>query len=216
MVAHTLSALAQVPEIGGVLLAVASGDEWHTRELDGVPTGGLTRLPCVAARDATWLRVLAVAGSSRAHTVYNALMTWRSWGADERDWILVHDAARCLTTPDQIRMLIDACLTDPVGGLLALPLPDTLKQGVHNRASTTVTREDKWLAQTPQMFRLGELLYAMEAAKRSNFAQITDEASAMEIQGQMPLMVQGSADNFKVTYPADFALAQAVISIRKA
>jgi len=216
MVAHTLSALAEVSSIGGLLLAVAPGDEWHKRQMDGLPPGGLPQLPAVARRGSTWLRAMPVAGESRAHTVYNSLQTWRSWGADERDWVLVHDAARCLATPAQIYTLIDACLADPVGGLLALPLPDTLKQGVHNRASVTVVREDKWLAQTPQMFRLGELLYAMEAAKRSNFAQITDEASAMEIQGQMPLLVQGSADNFKVTYPTDFALAQAVIRSRTA
>ena len=216
VVAHTLQALAQVPAVSGLILAVAPGDEWLTGPLEGVPAEGLGGLPAVSARAAGWLHALPVAGATRAHTVYNALQAWRGQGAGERDWVLVHDAARCLTTPEQIAGLIEACRTDPVGGLLALKLPDTLKQGVHNRASATVPREDKWLAQTPQMFRLGELLFAMEAARRTDFAQITDEASAMEIQGQMPLLVPGSADNFKLTYPADFALAQAVIRSRTA
>lgn len=214
VVAHTLQALAQVPVVGGLVLAVSPGDAWHGGPLDGVPAGGLGALPAVRARSPDWLRVLPVAGATRAHTVYNGLQSWRGWGADDRDWILVHDAARCLTTPQQMAALIDACRVDPVGGLLAFKLPDTLKQGVNNRASATVPREDKWLAQTPQMFRLGELLFAMEAARRSDFAHITDEASAMEIQGQMPLLVPGSATNFKLTYPEDFALAQAVIRSR--
>lgn len=214
VVAHTLQAIARVPAVGGLVLAVAAGDGWHTGPLDGVPAAGLGALPALDARPSEWMRVLPVAGATRAHTVYNGLLAWRGWGADDRDWVLVHDAARCLTTPEQITSLIEACRGDPVGGLLAHKLPDTLKQGANNRASGTVPREDKWLAQTPQMFRLGELLYAMEAAKRKNFANITDEASAMEVQGQMPLLVPGSADNFKLTYPADFALAEAVIRSR--
>jgi 2-C-methyl-D-erythritol 4-phosphate cytidylyltransferase len=117
--------------------------------------------------------------------------------------------------PEQITTLIEACTPTPWAGCWP-ETADTLKQGAHNRASATVPREDKWLAQTPQMFRLGELLFAMEAARRTDFAHITDEASAMELQGQMPLLVPGSADNFKVTYPADFALAQAVIRSRTA
>ena len=216
VVAHTLQAMARVPAIGGLVLAVAAGDAWHNGPLEGVPATGLSALPAVGARPPEWLRVLPVAGDTRAHTVYNGLLAWRGWGADDRDWVLVHDAARCLTTPEHITTLIEACWDDPVGGLLAHKLPDTLKQGANNRASATVPREDKWLAQTPQMFRLGELLFAMEAAKRKQFAHITDEASAMEVQGQMPLLVPGSADNFKLTYPADFALAQAVLRSRSA
>jgi 2-C-methyl-D-erythritol 4-phosphate cytidylyltransferase len=148
--------------------------------------------------------------------VFNSLKAWAAAGAHPHDWVLVHDAARCLATPAQIGQLVEACRVDPVGGLLALKLPDTLKQGANNRASHTVPRDDKWLAQTPQMFRLGELMHAMEAARRNDFADITDEASAMEAQGQMPLLVPGTADNFKVTYPPDFALAQAILRSRTA
>ena len=132
-------------------------------------------------------------------------------GATAHDWVLVHDAARCLITPVQINALIDACLPDEVGGLLALPLPDTLKSaGPTGRVAATIDRADKWLAQTPQMFRAGLLHDALEARAAQNFDGITDEASAIEAAGLRPLLVPGSAQNFKVTYPQDFALAEAI------
>jgi 2-C-methyl-D-erythritol 4-phosphate cytidylyltransferase len=140
----------------------------------------------------------------------NGLRQLRAQQAVDDDWVLVHDAARCLVTPDQIESLIDACAQDPVGGLLALPLPDTLKAASRGRVSATIPRSDKWLAQTPQMFRLGILLKALELAGDA----VTDEASAIESMGLLPLLVAGSAQNFKVTYPQDFALAQAVILSR--
>jgi len=134
-------------------------------------------------------------------------------GADPQDWVLVHDAARCLITPEQINRLIDACSHDPVGGLLAHQLPDTLKSEVAGRVAGTLERRDKWLAQTPQMFRIGALAEALNAAAES--ISITDESSAMEAQGLHPMLVPGSAENFKVTYPEDFALAEAVLSARR-
>ena len=124
--------------------------------------------------------------------------------------MLVHDAARCLITPEQINALIDACVNDAVGGLLALKLPDTLKREVNGRVAETVERGDKWLAQTPQMFRIADLQAALQAAGDA----VTDEASALEFVGKAPLLVEGSAQNFKVTYPQDFALAQAVLLSR--
>ncbi|HBH39409.1 MAG TPA: 2-C-methyl-D-erythritol 4-phosphate cytidylyltransferase, partial [Curvibacter sp.] len=130
-------------------------------------------------------------------------------------WVLVHDAARCLVTPAQITQLIEACAQDVVGGLLALPLPDTLKQdakGVDScRVATTLPRGDKWLAQTPQMFRLGLLQRALQEAGDA----VTDESSAIEALGLAPRLVPGSAQNFKVTYPEDFALAEAVLQARR-
>jgi 2-C-methyl-D-erythritol 4-phosphate cytidylyltransferase len=137
-------------------------------------------------------------------------------GARDSDWVLVHDAARCLITPALVDTLIDACMNDPVGGLLALPMPDTLKRAVGGRVASTVPREDKWLAQTPQMFRLGALHNALFAQAATAFAGVTDEASAVEMAGLQPLLVAGSAHNFKVTYPADFVLAQAVLVSRTA
>jgi 2-C-methyl-D-erythritol 4-phosphate cytidylyltransferase len=139
-------------------------------------------------------------------------------GAAVSDWVLVHDAARCLITPEQINALIDACEDDIVGGLLALPLPDTLKSERDGRVAITLGRSDKWLAQTPQMFRIGALLEALTAAgdlSDTVNALITDESSAMERLGHAPKLVRGSAQNFKVTYPEDFALAEAVLQNRK-
>ena len=98
--------------------------------------------------------------------------------------------------------------------LLALPLPDTLKTEQDGRVHSTLPREGKWLAQTPQMFRLQALRDALAAAAESGFAGITDEASAMERLGLSPRLVQGSAENFKVTYPADFELAQTLLKGR--
>jgi 2-C-methyl-D-erythritol 4-phosphate cytidylyltransferase/2-C-methyl-D-erythritol 4-phosphate cytidylyltransferase/2-C-methyl-D-erythritol 2,4-cyclodiphosphate synthase len=141
----------------------------------------------------------------------------RSGGVSPQDWVLVHDAARCLVAPESVKALLLACQDDPVGGLLALPLPDTLKtqkpDGVP-RVETTVPREGKWLAQTPQMFRLGALHHALAQAAQTGFAGITDEASAMERQGWSPRLVPGSALNLKVTYPADFAFAEAVLKAK--
>ena len=126
------------------------------------------------------------------------------------DWVLVHDAARCLITSAQINQLLDACLDDEVGGLLALPLPDTLKAAQAGRVSATLPRGDKWLAQTPQMFRIGSLLDALQVAGDN----VTDESSAIEALGLQPKLVSGSAQNFKVTYPEDFSLADAVLQSR--
>jgi 2-C-methyl-D-erythritol 4-phosphate cytidylyltransferase len=192
MVLHTLAAFAAVPRLSGVLVVVSPGDRFFESRA----------LPC---------RVVPCGGSTRAHSVLNGLLALAADGAGAEDWVLVHDAARCLITPGQIDTLINACLGDAVGGLLALPLPDTLKQGVDGRVSHTVLRTDKWLAQTPQMFRLGQLTAALQAAGEA----VTDESSAMEALGLSPRLVESSAQNFKVTYPADFALAEAVLQSRR-
>ena len=146
-------------------------------------------------------------GATRAETVFNGLNFLLEQGAEPGDWVLVHDAARCLVTPAQIDALIDGCQADTVGGLLAHRLADTLKAEQDGRVAATVARGDKWLAQTPQMFRIGMLRQALQAAG----AQVTDESSAMEAMGWQPLLVPGSARNFKVTYPEDFALAEALL-----
>jgi 2-C-methyl-D-erythritol 4-phosphate cytidylyltransferase len=132
--------------------------------------------------------------------------------------VLVHDAARCLITHEQIIHLIQSCEHDDVGGLLALPLPDTLKSEKDGKVAATLGRSDKWLAQTPQMFRIGALLQALEAAGDLSDASnvlITDESSAMERLGHAPKLVRGSAQNFKVTYPEDFALAEGALLMRR-
>ena len=232
VLAHTLVALAQVPQIAGVVLAIAQQDAWFDVMRFGPLDGGFATLPPVAERNvaqattatgqlgagaAAWLHVRRCAGDSRAQTVLNGLRVWvRELQAQPGDWVLVHDAARCLVTPANITALIQACRLDPVGGLLGIPLPDTLKQASHGRVAGTMTRDDKWLAQTPQMFRIGDLLEALESAARKGFESITDESSAMELHGYSPRLVMGSPENIKLTYPPDFALAEAILKERAA
>jgi 2-C-methyl-D-erythritol 4-phosphate cytidylyltransferase len=150
-------------------------------------------------------------GATRAESVLAGLRELVKRGAQSTDWVLVHDAARCLVTPEQINALIDACQEDAVGGLLAHKLADTLKVEANGRVAQTVDRADKWLAQTPQMFRIDVLLKALEHTS----AAVTDEASAIEAMGLRPLLVPGNAQNFKVTYPEDFALAAAILNSRQ-
>ena len=196
MVLHTLAAFAAVPRVERVLVVVAPGDAFLQPQ--GAP-----------------VLIADCGGARRAESVLNGLHRLLAEGARPTDWVLVHDAARCLIAPAQIDALIDACLPDAVGGLLALPLPDTLKQAdAGRRVVATIDRADKWLAQTPQMFRIGALRDAYAAHAVSGFAGITDEASAIESAGHAPLLVPGSAQNFKITYPEDFALAEAVLRSR--
>ena len=195
LVRHTLAALAATARVARTVVVVAPGDA--TLRAPGAP----------------W-ELADCGGASRAESVFNGLAHLRATDGHDDDWVLVHDAARCLVTSAQIDALIDACLPDAVGGLLALPLPDTLKGEQDGRVTATIDRAHKWLAQTPQMFRLGALADALAPHAASGFAGITDEASAMEAAGHRPLLVRGSAQNIKVTWPEDFALAEAVLAAR--
>ena len=193
MVWHTLSAFAAVQRIARTIVVVAPTDGFFERN----PTTSALVVPC--------------GGATRAASVTNGLRELRRAGATDNDWVLVHDAARCLVTPELIDRLIDACQEDEVGGLLAHPLADTLKLGEHGRVAATINRGDKWQAQTPQMFRIGALIDALQQAGNA----VTDESSAMEAAGLSPRLVSGSAQNFKVTYPEDFALAEAIFERRR-
>jgi len=193
MVMHTLAAFGAEQRIEHVRVVVAPADRFLS-----VDDARIVLVHC--------------GGASRAESVLNGLQSMLDDGVAPSDWVLVHDAARCLVTPSDIGRLIDACRQDPVGGLLALPLPDTLKQASEGRVTGTLERADKWLAQTPQMFRLGLLHSALQAARADGFVGITDEASAIERLGHHPLLVVGSARNFKVTYPDDFAMAEALLA----
>ncbi|MBP6646457.1 MAG: 2-C-methyl-D-erythritol 4-phosphate cytidylyltransferase [Burkholderiaceae bacterium] len=196
LVSHTLDALVQVPGLAGVLVVVSPDDVFFPVQSN------------------TTVSVSRNAGPTRRDTVFNGIKVLLDCGATPQDWVLVHDAARCLVTTDMVGRLIDACKTDSVGGLLALKLPDTLKAEVDGRVQATLDRSDKWLAQTPQMFHIGMLLDALLQAEASG-VNVTDEASAIEAAGFAPLLVTGSAQNFKVTYPEDFALAEAVLLARQ-
>ena len=196
MVLHTLAAFAGVKRLEKTLVVVAPHDVFF----DALPEKPFT--------------VAACGGASRAGSVRQGLDALQQAGAEAGDWVLVHDAARCLVTPGQINQLMDACQHDEVGGLLAHKLPDTLKcEGTlqqQGRVAATLNRSDKWLAQTPQMFRIGLLIRALDAAESAGNA-VTDESSAIEAMGLAPKLVAGSAQNFKVTYPEDFALAEAIL-----
>jgi 2-C-methyl-D-erythritol 4-phosphate cytidylyltransferase len=155
-------------------------------------------------------------GASRQASVMNGLTALAEFGAAAGDWVLVHDAARPGITPALIRALVAAVKDDPVGGIMALPVADTLKriagesaEGAE-RIARTESRNGLWQAQTPQMFRIGMLREAIERAERDGH-DLTDEASAIEWLGHAPRLVQGSLRNFKVTYPEDFDLADAVL-----
>lgn len=191
MVLHTLDAFAGVARLTHIAVVVTSNDVFFESQEAAIliSHGG---------------------AATRAGSVLNGLQFLLQQGAARGDWVLVHDAARCLITPAQINALIDACAADAVGGLLAHKLPDTLKSEVTGRVAATLDRSDKWLAQTPQMFRLGLLMDALLRAGD----QVTDESSAIEALGFHPLLVPGSAQNFKVTYPEDFGLAEAVLMAR--
>jgi 2-C-methyl-D-erythritol 4-phosphate cytidylyltransferase len=196
VVAHTLAALAAVQRLQATLVVLAPGDAAFEQHAPGF-TG-----------ERAW--TARCGGATRAASVAAGLVELRRRGARAADWVLVHDAARCLLQPAWVDRLIDACTGDAVGGLLALPLADTLKAAEQGRVAATLPRADKWLAQTPQMFRL-ELL---ERALHEAGIGVTDEASAIEAIGLKPLLVPGDAENLKLTWPVDFALAERLLRTR--
>lgn len=154
------------------------------------------------------LQVARVGGASRAGSVRNGLALLAQDLADD-DWVLVHDAARpCLQAPELLRLRDELC-HDPLGGILAVPVADTLKLADRSQCiDRTVPRDAMWLAQTPQMFRCSRLRAALD---RADLSVITDEASALEFDGMHPRLVSGSVRNIKLTYPDDLALAEWIL-----
>jgi 2-C-methyl-D-erythritol 4-phosphate cytidylyltransferase len=198
VVAHTLAALRQVSRLRATLVVLSPEDTDFERQ---APEHHGER---------AW--VARCGGATRAASVAGGLDELARRGVRAEDWVLVHDAARCLVQPAWIDRLIDACQGDAVGGLLAMPLADTLKDERDGRVSATLDRRGKWAAQTPQMFRLGRLREALAAAGD----QVTDEASALEALGHAPRLVPGDPENFKLTLPGDFALAARLLATRPA
>ena len=197
MVAHTLDSLRRVARLEAILVVLSPGDARFDTEVPGF------------ADARGWLA--RCGGATRAESVANGLAELAARGVNAGDWVLVHDAARCLIRPEWIDRLIDACIGDEVGGLLALPLADTLKSERGGRVAATVDRGGKWQAQTPQMFRLGVLRDALAHAG----TEVTDEASAVEALGLAPLLVPGALENFKLTYPGDFEFAERLLRTRR-
>ena len=201
LVLWTLEALSRVDELDGTLVVLSPGDTQFA---------ALAAEGDAEASSACWRA--NVGGETRAESVHAGLHDLLARGALPSDWVLVHDAARCLVHPDAIRRLIEACRDDAVGGLLALPVADTLKRAdAQARVGETVSRERIWAAQTPQMFRIGVLRDALRAGFGRSDLQITDEASAIEAAGFSPRLVRGDFDNLKVTWPEDFALAERLL-----
>jgi 2-C-methyl-D-erythritol 4-phosphate cytidylyltransferase len=197
VIEHSLDAVLNHEAIRGGVVAIAETDDYWAG-LDYQHAKPLLR---------------AVGGAERCHSVLNALYVLASM-AKVDDWVLVHDAARPCVRHEDISRLIEQCQSHPVGGILATPIKDTIKQsGASRHITRTIDRGSLWHAQTPQMFRLGMLHYALELAL-SNKAVITDEASALEHIEQPPLLVEGHADNLKITRPEDLALAEFYFSQR--
>lgn len=147
-----------------------------------------------------------IGGDTRMQSVSNALAHLQNY-ADKSDFILVHDAARPCLTSNDLQKLINTCSEDAVGGILATPLRDTIKQVSDHTIVTTIDRDQHWRALTPQMFRFGLLSEAMQDATQKNVA-ITDEASAIEVFGFRPRVIEGDARNIKVTTTDDILIAQ--------
>ncbi|AMC35729.1 2-C-methyl-D-erythritol 4-phosphate cytidylyltransferase [Janthinobacterium sp. B9-8] len=188
---HTLCALAKVSELDRIVVVISPEDEWW-ESFDW--------------REFKRLEVLRCGGASRAESVLNGLRALQ--GPD--DWVLVHDAARPCLDPALVSQMIAELANHPVGGILAVPVADTLKlaqAGQH--IAHTHPRDGLWQAQTPQMFRVAQLAHALAIGMGPD---ITDEASALEKLGLQPKLIMGSPWNLKVTYPQDLRLAELILA----
>jgi 2-C-methyl-D-erythritol 4-phosphate cytidylyltransferase len=194
MMLHVLDTFAATEDITHTFVVVSADDGYIDDLVQTVPhlAGKLTVLRC--------------GGATRADTVNNGLSAIRHI-AQDNDWILVHDAARPGITSMLINTLMHTLADDVTGGLLALPVVDTLKHATEGRADKTVPRAHLWAAQTPQMFRYALLSRALHQAQ-DHLGELTDDASAIEMMGFAPKLVEGSPRNFKVTLPHDVVLAE--------
>lgn len=191
MLLHTLERLGRYPRLRGLVVGIAADDAYWPTLATEIPN----------------LLITYVGGAERAQTVLNGLRSLETYAAPD-DWVLVHDAARPCVRHTDIDALLAAVAGHADGGLLALPLTDTVKRADHNGCvEDTVARAGLWRALTPQVFRLAALSDALESAMRAG-VEITDEASAMEYSGARPRLVHGHADNIKITVPEDLALAE--------
>ena len=197
LIYHALAALSRVSRIVRICVVLSPEDK-HWQLLMAESGTGFLPGPRVST--------VSVGGASRGESVLNGLNAL----ADELradDWVMVHDAARPCIRTELVEQFIDELEADPVGGLLALPLADTIKRDDGNlRVETTIAREGIWRAQTPQMFRYGMLRTAMQKMPAA-----TDEAQAIEAIGHQPKLVMGEGSNLKVTYASDLKLARILL-----
>ena len=194
LIAHAIHALCSHPRVQLAFVVLAPGDA-HFSQHDWSPYKGQ-------------LETLYCGGATRAASVFNGLVAMVD-AVEPDDWVMVHDAARPCLDATLIDRLCDELVDDKVGGLLAVPVADTLKRAnAGGEVLQTEAREHLWRAQTPQMFRYRVLI---EALRRADIAAVTDESSAVEQTGAKPILVTGSASNFKVTWPEDLALAELLL-----
>lgn len=194
MIYHALAALCACADINTVFVVLAP-DDTQFHQYDWSAFG-------------VKLQTLYCGGATRAESVLNGLMAAE---LEPDEWVLVHDAARPCLAQAHLRKLITELRDDKVGGILAVPVADTLKRADgENRIARTEDRNGLWQAQTPQMFRTELLLQALQTAP-----QVTDEASAIEALGLHPKLVASDTTNFKVTYPQDIKLAELLLKERK-
>lgn len=188
---HTLDTLLACPQLAGVVVVLSADDGYWPGLRDRYFNARLE---------------VVTGGAERCHSVLNGLVHLAG-RANADDWVLVHDAARPCVQLSDIEKLIETLAATTDGGLLGVPVADTMKQVDGNdRVTATVARDGLWHAYTPQMFRLGRLQTALQYAI-DNDLLVTDEASAMELAGYLPRMVQGQRDNIKITVPSDLELA---------
>ncbi len=195
LIEHTLLSLLDFDGIAGVQLCLSPNDQYWT-ELD-------------FHHDS--LLPIADGGAERANSVLAGLQAL-SGLAKPDDWIMVHDAARPCVTKQVLEYLIDTVGDHDVGGILAVPLADTIKYSTDKAIEKTIDRRHLWAAQTPQMFRYALLLECLEKALENKF-EITDESSALERSGYQPMIVPSSRSNIKVTYPEDIEWVEHFLSI---
>lgn len=196
---HTLDTLLACRQLAGVVVVLSGGDGYWPDLQDRYSS---ERLETVTG------------GVERCHSVLNGL-TCLAGKADADDWVLVHDAARPCVRLTDIDTLVNTLSATSHGGLLGVPVADTMKQvDGNNRVTSTVAREGLWHAYTPQMFRVGMLRAALQHAI-DNDLLVTDEASAMELAGYQPQMVQGQRDNIKITVASDLELAAFYLQTRE-
>lgn len=197
MLLHALQTFAAHARIAHTFVVVSAEDGW----IDALMTADLLQR----------VSILRVGGPTRQDSVFNGLNAIRD-RVDDADWVLVHDAARPGLDAPLLDRLLDALAGDAVGGLLALPVVDTLKRGegsAPSRSQETVPRAGLWAAQTPQMFPYALLQRALRQAQaQGRLGEITDDASAIEMLGLRPRLVEGSPRNLKVTLAQDAALAE--------
>ncbi len=196
VLARSIERILACERIAGVVVVVAATDGFWPQVLAEFPSGRIYS---------------AEGGAERCHSVLAGLHALSRLAA-ESDWVLVHDAARPCVRVGDVERLIDVLFEDPLGGLLATPVRDTMKRtGGDERVVQTVEREDLWHALTPQMFRYGLLFEALKSTLESG-DWVTDEAAAMERAGHHPRVVEGGGDNIKVTHRDDLAIAEFLLS----